>query len=57
MTASGAGMGAPLEGEEWKATRLVNTRVTLRRMIGTCVSFFIGVFLHMYSPSAFLQEN
>jgi hypothetical protein len=47
MTESGAGTGSALEGEEWKATRLVKTRPALRRIIDRCGSFFIGVILHL----------
>jgi hypothetical protein len=57
MIASGAGTGAACEGEEWKATRLAKTRAALRRIIDSCDIFFIGVVLHLYIPSTFLQKN
>jgi hypothetical protein len=57
MIASGAGTGAALEGEEWKARKLVKTRAAERRIIERCSSFFIGVVLHLYSPPTLLQEN
>jgi hypothetical protein len=47
MIESGAGTGAALEGEEWKAIRLVKTRAAMRRIIERYSSFFIGVILHM----------
>jgi hypothetical protein len=57
MIESGAGTGAALEGEGWKATRLVKTRAAQRRIIERCSSFFIGVILHLYSLPTLLQEN
>jgi hypothetical protein len=57
MIESGAGTGAALEGEEWKATGLVKTSAAPRRIIERCGSFFIGLILHLYSPPTFLQEN
>jgi hypothetical protein len=57
MIESGAGTGAGLEGEEWKATGLVKTSAAPRRIIERCGSFFMGLILHLYSLPAFLQEN
>jgi hypothetical protein len=57
MIESGAGTGVALEGEEWKAPRLVKTRAALRRIIERCSSFFIGVVLLLDSSPNFLREN
>jgi hypothetical protein len=57
MIESGAGTGVALEGEEWKAPRLVKTRAALRRIIERCSSFFIGVVLLLDSSPSFLREN
>jgi hypothetical protein len=57
MTASGVGIGAAFEAEEWNATSLVKTRAALTMMIARFENFFTGVVLHVYSYPAVLQEH
>jgi hypothetical protein len=57
MIESGAGTGAALEGEAWKAIRPVKAMVALRRIIARWGSLFIGVVLHLHSSPNFLQED